>query len=233
LAATGQLTGLFGVEELVNADEPTRREVLFYREQSSTGAESEGCPASLINLEDFELPSLGYDETLKSVDAEPKLAPIELAQLGKPQLPTESAALIDPAEVSKNLIQKTRAWLAAWQSKDVNAYLSFYASHFKPEEGSHSDWVASRRDRISKAQELRISISDIQVIPGFDKPDEYDLSFIQDYRAASYQERSRKILTWKSVKGEWLIIREQNLPVNTALKPVEHNQPTLEKIASR
>jgi len=56
----------------------------------------------------------------------------------------------------------------------------------------------------------------LQVIPSFDRPDEYEISFIQEYRAKSYQERSRKILTWKENKGVWQIIREQNMPETTA-----------------
>ncbi|MCE2747153.1 MAG: TolC family protein [Burkholderiales bacterium] len=216
LAATGQLTTLFGVDELVNADEPTRRNVLLYKEQAQTGAEAEGCPASLINLEDFNLPNIGFDDAFKSVDATNSLPPIQLAQLdvagGTGQ---QIAAFGDPAEVSKSLIDKTKAWAKAWENKDVNSYISFYAPNFKPEEGSYEAWLNNRRDRISKAQGIDIEISDLQVVPSFDKPDEYEISFIQDYRAKSYQERSKKILTWKDRKGVWQIIREQNMPMTT------------------
>jgi outer membrane protein, adhesin transport system len=217
LAATGQLTTLFAVDALVNADEPTKRNVLFYTEQSQSGAEAEGCPASLINLEDFDLPNIGFDEALKSVDATNSLPPIQLAQLdnggvANPQV----AAFGDPAEVSKSLIDKTKAWAKAWESKDLNSYIAFYAPNFKPEEGSYEAWVSNRRDRISKAQGIDIEISDLQVIPSFDKPDEYEISFVQDYRAKFYQERSKKVLTWKENKGIWQIIREQNMPMTTA-----------------
>jgi len=217
LAATGQLTTLFAVDALVNADEPTKRNVLFYTEQTQSGAEAEGCPASLINLEDFDLPNIGFDEALKSVDATNSLPPIQLAQLdnggvANPQV----AAFGDPAEVSKSLIDKTKAWAKAWESKDLNSYIAFYAPNFKPEEGSYEAWVSNRRDRISKAQGIDIEISDLQVIPSFDKPDEYEISFVQDYRAKFYQERSKKVLTWKENKGIWQIIREQNMPVTTA-----------------
>lgn len=228
LAATGQLTTLFSVDELVNADEPTKREVLFYKEQSRSGAEAEGCPASLINLEDFELPNIGFDEALKSVDAEGmpnKLAPldmppIELAQLGAGGAAggtgQQVASFGDPAEVSKSLINRTNSWAKAWENKDVNSYIAFYSPAFKPEEGSYESWVNNRRDRIARAQQIDIEISELQVIPSFDKPDEYEISFIQDYSAKNYQERSKKILTWKESKGVWQIIREQNLPESTA-----------------
>lgn len=220
LAATGQLTTLFAVDELVNADEPTKREVLFYKEQSQTGAEAEGCPASLINLEDFELPTIGFDETLKSVNLEGTpntLAPIELAQLGAAGGTAQQvASFADPAEVSKSLIEKTNSWIKAWKNKDVNSYFAFYSPSFKPEEGSYEAWLSNRRDRIARAQQIDIKISNLQVVPSFDVPDEYEISFVQDYSAKNYQERSRKVLTWKESKGVWQIIREQNLPESTA-----------------
>lgn len=216
LAATGQLTTLFAVDELVNADEPTKRNVLFYKEQTQSGAEAEGCPASLINLEDFDLPNIGFDEALKSVDAGNTLPPVQLAQLDNGGASQQVAAFGDPAEVSKSLIDKTKAWARAWESKDLNSYIAFYAPNFKPEEGSYEAWAANRRDRISKAQGIDIEISDLQVIPSFDKPDEYEISFVQDYRAKFYQERSRKVLTWRENQGIWQIIREQNMPESTA-----------------
>lgn len=216
LAATGQLTTLFAVDELVNADEPTKRNVLLYKEQTQNGAEAEGCPASLINLEDFDLPNIGFDEALKSVDATNSLPPIQLAQLEDTGAAGQQvAAFGDPAEVSKSLIDKTKTWAKAWESKDINSYIAFYAPNFKPEEGSYEAWVSNRRDRISKAQGIDIEISDLQVVPSFDKPDKYEISFIQDYRAKFYQERSKKVLTWKDRKGVWQIIREQNVPMAT------------------
>jgi adhesin transport system outer membrane protein len=223
LAATGQLTTLFLVDELVNADEPTKREVLFYKEEAQSGAETEGCPASLINIEDFELPNIGFDEALKSVNIDNisnTLAPIELAQLGSGQ---NVASLGDPAEVSKSLIDKTNSWAKAWKTKDVNGYIAFYSPTFKPEEGSYESWISNRRERISKAQGIDIKISDLQVVPSFDKPDEYDISFVQDYSSKNYKERSRKVLTWKETKGIWQIIRERNLPMSTVTGPNKKN----------
>lgn len=151
------------------------------------------------------------------MEATNNLPPIQLAQLANGDVTNQQvAAFGDPAEVSKNLIDKTKAWAKAWESKDLNSYIAFYAPNFKPEEGSYEAWVSNRRDRISKAQGIDIEISDLQVIPSFDKPDEYEISFVQDYRAKFYQERSKKVLTWKENKGIWQIIREQNTPVTTA-----------------
>ena len=222
LASTGQLVSLFGVNDLLNASEPTQREVLFYKQQTEHSNEEEGCPASLINLNDFDLPIIGFDDALKSVnssDLADTLAPIELAQLGTLaalETPSQFAGLSNPAEVSKNLIDKIQMWARAWESKDVNNYVAFYSPGFKPEEGSYNSWLSQRRERVRNAQDTRIEISDIQVVPSFDQDNVYEVTFIQHYRAAHYEEKSRKTLTWRENQGIWQIVREQNQPINTA-----------------
>ena len=225
LAATGQLVDLFGVEDRLKADEPTKRQVMFYKAQANDdGVDKEGCPASLINMKDFELPKIGFDEALKNVDAQGidiPLKPIELAQLGSDS--GKQAAFVDPAAVSKSLIEQTNAWAKAWESRDINRYIGFYAPTFKPEEGSYETWQATRRERLRAAKNINVEISDIQVIPSFDDPNEYDITFIQLYEATNYKERSRKVLTWKANGKNWQIIREKNLPNNTVYSPKRNN----------
>ncbi|WP_370262148.1 TolC family protein [Limnobacter sp.] len=215
LASTGQLISLFGVDEMVKADEPARRQVLFYKAQGA-GAEVEGCPASLMNVKDFQLPNIGFDEALKNAQADIPSPAIELAQVGAT---LQKLNYGDPAEVSKSLTDRTQAWAMAWQKGDVNAYMAFYSPTFKPEEGSYEGWIRNRRERLKTAKQLNIALSDIQVVPSFDDPKVYEITFTQEYNAQHYQEKSKKILTWKEVNGVWQIIREQNLPLNTANLP--------------
>lgn len=239
LAATGQLVTLFGVDELVKSDAPTRRQVILYKDNLGSGPHNEGCPAALISIDEFTLPALGFDEALKGVQAPTDMAPaqaLEFAQLGNAQLPAAGptpASLADPATVSKSLIERTNSWAKAWEQRDVNRYISYYAPTFKPEEGSYEDWVANRRDRLGSARNLNIRVSDFQVIPNFDDPDLYEVVFIQDYRAAHYQERSKKVLSWKSTNGMWQIIREQNLPENTVYAPTSKKGNLAEALPSK
>lgn len=257
LSATGQLINLFAVDDLVRADEPVKKQVLFYKEQVSEGAESEGCPAELINIQDFQMPAIGFDESYKSVQtlpvapstsgqagaAEPAPASAKLlppgtaaadfkegmmpvnqpatgtAKTGTSLRSDQSASIGDPAHVSRNLIERTRLWAQAWMERDVNAYIGFYSPTFKPEQGSYESWEANRRDRLRGASKIEIDIADIQVVPSFDDPSLYELSFTQSYRSNNYQEKSRKTLVWKQISGKWQIIREKNAPINTAAKP--------------
>jgi adhesin transport system outer membrane protein len=226
LSNTGQLISLFGVDNLIKMSEPARRNVLFYQQQAAAASDGEGCPTELISIKEFQLPNIGFDESLKSVKANdqpntavliPPFKPLEVAQVGGASpLNTPNAAQVDPATVSANLIDRTNAWAKAWQSKDVNAYIAFYSPMFKPEQGSYEAWEASRRERLRSASRIEVQISDIQVVPSFDDPNVYDLTFVQRYRSNNYQEQSKKTLTWKSQAGKWQIIRERNVPVQSA-----------------
>lgn len=249
LAATGQLIELFDVENLIGADEPTKRKVLLYKDQISTTDEDSSCPAELLNLNNFNLPSIGFDPGLKSVNKEllpvmpegsgantgaevPAAAdspsvnnthnsqPIQLAQANMPGMGDKMVKFTDPAKVSGKLIDQTKAWATAWEARDINQYVNFYASDFKPEDGSSYEiWVNQRRNRIAASKDIEVKLTEIQVIPSFDEPDVFETTFIQNFKSKNYRERSRKILTWKvKSNGTWQIIREQNLPENTVMK---------------
>lgn len=250
LASTGQLIELFNVENLIGADEPTKRKVLLYKDQISTTDDDSSCPAELLSLNNFNLPTIGFDPGLKSVNnefipanrndsganvepAEPTTGvdspsvnntgaakPILVAQANIPGVGDKMVKFTDPAKVSNKLIEHTKAWAIAWEARDINQYVRFYASDFKPEDGSSYDfWLTQRRNRISTSREIEVKLTEIQVIPSFDEPDVFETTFIQSFKSKNYRERSRKILTWKAKEnGSWQIIREQNLPENTVMK---------------
>lgn len=247
LAATGQLIELFDVENLIGADEPTKRKVLLYKDQISTTDDDASCPAELLSLNNFNLPSIGFDPGLKSVNKDllpaspvdaaaptdpnpaaetPSVSnteaskPIQVAQANVPGVGDKMVKFTDPAKVSGKLIDQTKAWATAWEARDINQYVNFYATDFKPEDGSSYDiWVNQRRNRITASKEIEVKLTEIQVIPSFDEPDVFETTFIQNFKSKNYRERSRKILTWKAkANGTWQIIREQNLPENTVMK---------------
>lgn len=227
LGASGQLITLFGVEDLLDADEPTKRNVILYNEQMVGNEGETNCPESLISLENFELPSIGFEPALKGVNNNiaPEAVPagIEVAQAGNDILPlgvTPTAIeTADPAAISTKLIEKTSAWATAWETRDINRYIDFYAPTFEPEEGSYESWQKNRRQRVGQARQIEVKVSDIQVIPSFDDPAIYETVFIQKYSASHYREESRKVLTWEIQEdGSWLIIREQNMPKDTVYK---------------
>ncbi len=245
LGASGQLISLFGVDDLITTSEPTKRNVILYNHQMDAAQVDTECPQSVLNLESFSLPSIGFEPGLKFVKNESpdaknavavktpdsnlsNFAPFDVAQVGNTNIQIISATTnniaqekeLDPSVISPQLIKRAKEWAFAWQTRDINGYIGFYSTEFKPENGgTFNAWQDNRKQRIAVARDIQVSLSEIQVIPSFDETDIYETSFIQDYSAANYQERSRKVLTWKRQSdGSWLIIRERNLPENTVLE---------------
>ncbi len=97
-------------------------------------------------------------------------------------------------------------WAAAWAARDIPRYLSAYAPDFTPEQGTRADWEKLRRERIGKADKLRVAVSELQVSSY--SPGRATANFQQSYQSANHSEKSKKILELREVGGRWLITRE-------------------------
>ena len=92
-------------------------------------------------------------------------------------------------------------------AQDGDAYLSFYAPDFAPEDGtSRQDWEAQRRERIARPKRIRVEVGELQVapLPGGGA----QATFRQDYRSDTLRNASRKVLELAPVGGQWRIRRE-------------------------
>jgi len=98
-------------------------------------------------------------------------------------------------------------WAAAWSARDVDKYLSFYASEFKPEgNATRQAWEAQRRERIGKARSIKVAVSAVKVAPL--ASGRVQVTFQQDYQSDTLSNRSTKVLEMAQAKGQWLIRRE-------------------------
>ena len=108
--------------------------------------------------------------------------------------------------VSKQL----QSWLAAWQKKDAQSYLAFYADDFKPPRAlMRDDWVKERRQRLERSDPIELRIENLQLIG--DAAEYLRATFVQHYRSGSYSETSNKELTWRKHRAGWLIVQERQL----------------------
>jgi len=96
----------------------------------------------------------------------------------------------------------------AWRRQDVAAYLSSYAPDFTMPGKKRAAWEAERRQRLTHPVFIRVSADALEVHDAASaRP---SVSFIQHYESESYEEKSRKVLTFVKVAGRWLIEREEN-----------------------
>lgn len=140
------------------------------------------------------------------VTTEPEpVTPEPVAQAQQP--PATEPAAPNMQAAANEVAQAVGSWASAWSSQDVDAYLSHYASNFRPNRGlSRSAWAAQRRDRVARPAFIRVEISDLFVdVSG---PDAARAVFKQDYAAAGYQDTVIKTLTMTRENGEWKIARE-------------------------
>lgn len=132
----------------------------------------------------------------------------------KPQPATAAAKATPEAKVvSKTAVKADAAamiavddWAAAWQARDVTKYLGAYAADFKPEKGTRATWEKQRKERIGKAKDIKVAISELQVKTS--APDRATATFMQSYKSDSYSDKGKKALDLKAVNGKWLITRE-------------------------
>lgn len=123
--------------------------------------------------------------------------------------PTPTAAPGDRIET--DIVVRTTAWGQAWASRDVRAYLGFYAAEFVPDGGmSRENWARQREQRIARAGNIRIEIQNL-VVTATDATSAV-ASFRQVYSTAGVSDTSEKTLEWRRENGQWRIIRETTRP---------------------
>jgi ketosteroid isomerase-like protein len=148
---------------------------------------------------------------------EPKPAVIAVAPRA-PTLPvasepaqTESTRIATKAdsqqgEPSKVVLTTVQDWAHAWSTKNVTAYLAFYAQDFKTPNGeSRAEWARGRELRIKKPVPIRVQVLNPKITV---EGDHATVSFRQDYRAGDLSKRTAKVLQLKQSADKWLIEKE-------------------------
>ncbi len=165
------------------------------------------------------LEALGQDrDGIDPATACPAAAPLQvtfdkaaLAAAAKPvvepQAPIEKPAA-SAADAAVSL--RVKEWADAWQSKDIDGYLGFYASSFTPEGGiGRAAWEQMRRRYVGKPGRIEIKIGEVSTRAG--SPDTVVTEFRQGYVSADYRDEVTKRLEWVREAGAWKIVRESAL----------------------
>ena len=142
--------------------------------------------------------------TVSVAAALPKSVPAQApGPAAVPAVPARPASAEDPAKL---VASRLEAWRQAWEAKDANRYLAFYANAFVPaDKRSRSVWEADRRAKIDKKGDIQVHIG----VPAYKLDGDVLLvSFEQRYQSGSYRDVGRKQLEWVREGGEWKIRRE-------------------------
>ncbi|SFW35487.1 Tetratricopeptide repeat-containing protein [Nitrosovibrio sp. Nv17] len=126
--------------------------------------------------------------------------------------PANPFAAVKPASAPRNdssdVLGAIDAWAKAWSSKDVEAYLGFYAGSFRPPKGvSRAAWEKGRRERIEKPKSIRLDITHVKV-SSVDAT-HARVSFRQSYYSDIVRSTTGKTLEMVKSGDRWLIHQEQ------------------------
>ena len=99
-------------------------------------------------------------------------------------------------------------WAKAWSAKDADAYLAHYAPGFQVPGGEpRAAWEATRRDRITKAKSIEVTVGSPKV--SFDANGRAIVSFRQGYKSDTVNTSGAKTLTLTKNNDRWLIVEER------------------------
>ena len=132
------------------------------------------------------------------------------AQAARPAPGKTPAVATQAAPVVASVQQRLQDWAAAWEAKDVDRYLAFYAPDFAPGQGlPQTEWKARRQTSLAKPGAISVKIDDLQVRDlGNDR---VETRFTQTYRSSNFGDQGSKTLVWKRLRnGQWAIVRESN-----------------------
>jgi tetratricopeptide (TPR) repeat protein len=125
-----------------------------------------------------------------------------LAERSPPPVPEPPA----PPGPYQSVLRMLDDWAAAWSMRDANAYLSYYATDFRPARNEpRAKWEAARRAELAKARDAAVKITAPQVT--FRDAQHATATFRQDYVSGT-RKGVRKTLELVQSSGRWLIQRE-------------------------
>ena len=122
-------------------------------------------------------------------------------------LPEKASSLPEKTsgnDEAKKVQETIMAWAAAWSSKDVPGYLSFYAQDFKTPAGeTRAAWEAARKERISAPKFIHVDVK-IQTVKLIDNS-HASVKFHQSYRSSQLKSSNTKTMLLEKSGGKWLI----------------------------
>jgi ketosteroid isomerase-like protein len=122
-----------------------------------------------------------------------------------------SKSLPEAADADTAILKMLEAWVNAWRTKDINAYLNFYSANFVADGMSKKTWEAMRRERLGKNKNtIQITLEDVHIES---KQNKAVVSFNQHYVSGSLDDKAIKRLDLINLNGQWMIVRESVKPL--------------------
>lgn len=119
--------------------------------------------------------------------------------------------LTSSKEELANILSQIFSWKDAWQSGDLDSYLSFYGDNFKKSNGMDFSQFIKYKTRIfAKDEKKSIVYKDLNVIPYPNSLNKkiYAVKYFQEYSAPSFQSKDKKELYIELIDNKIKILFE-------------------------
>jgi len=103
------------------------------------------------------------------------------------------------------VMETLQKWLAAWSSKDMDAYAGFYAADFSSDGLGKKKWVNRKRQLAKKYRYIKVRGKDFKII---EKKDRCDVYFFQNYESSNFSTQGTKHLKLVRKNELWKISQE-------------------------
>ena len=111
---------------------------------------------------------------------------------------------------SDNFVALFNTWVAAWESRNEEHYLAFYADDFANQQYNFQQWAQRKRLILRQKTFVDIDVSKLSV---FTYPSENKLKmveFYQQYKSKHYSDAVWKRQFWRLTDNRWQIIDEHS-----------------------
>ena len=143
----------------------------------------------------------------KNSTPEKKPAPAKPVVVASVKPSAEARQLVEQSASEKQaLIDHIKSWASAWSDRDVDRYLSHYASDFTPRNNMTLDeWKKQRYGRLRWREFIIVKPSRYNIDLDGDRA---TVNFNQYYKSERFEDTIRKTLKLRKRDGRWLIVRE-------------------------
>ena len=150
------------------------------------------------------LPAVSSTSSPATLPARPPAAPNPTSTVS-----SNAASIISPNAASFE--PAVRAWIKAWNDRQVDTYLASYAANFEVPGGQdRATWAAERRESITKPAWLKVRADNLKTSVNGDSA---EARFFQVYVVApGTVDLSNKTMRWAWAEGRWQIVQEQSEP---------------------
>lgn len=102
-------------------------------------------------------------------------------------------------------------WQQAWESQDLDRYLSLYDNTFESGEYDYQGWVEHKKSIFNDANRINVQVSNLRFRTTGNK--EWEIGFVQSYSSNNYSDRGYKTLRVHGYPNEFKILAEDWRPL--------------------